>query len=83
MEKCRDITVGYTTEQKCDKWPQQVCTLDKVISKNTTPDTKVSSFQPIANMKIWYKTEKRSIFTMSKTHCQIIRQKNCQRISVM
>ena len=57
MEKCRDITVGYTTEQKCDKWPQQVCTLDKVISKNTTPDTKVSSFlpisfQPIANMKI-------------------------------
>ena len=54
MEKCRDITVGYTTEQKCDKWPQQVCTLDKVISKNTTPDTKVSSFQPIANMKIWY-----------------------------
>ena len=57
MEKCRDITVGYTTEQKCDKWPQQVCTLDKVISKNTTPDTKVSSFQPIANMKIWYKTQ--------------------------
>ena len=56
MEKCRDITVGYTTEQKCDKWPQQVCTLDKVISKNTTPDTKVSSFKPIANMKIWYKT---------------------------
>ena len=83
MEKCRDITVGYTTEQKCDKWPQQVCTLDKVISKNTTPDTKVSSFQPIANMKIWYKTEKHSIFTMLKTHCQIIRQKNCQRISVM
>jgi len=40
MEKCRDITVGYTTEQKCDKWPQQVCTLEKVISKNTTPDTK-------------------------------------------
>jgi len=40
MEKCRDITVGYTTEQKCDKWPQQVCSLEKVISKNTTPETK-------------------------------------------
>ena len=41
MEKCRDITIGYTTEQKCDKWPQQVCTLEKVTSKNTTPETKV------------------------------------------
>lgn len=40
MEKCRDITIGYTTEQKCDKWPQQVCTLEKVTSKNTTPETK-------------------------------------------
>lgn len=40
MEKCRDITTGYTTEQKCDKWPQQVCTLEKVVSKNTTPETK-------------------------------------------
>jgi len=40
MEKCRDITIGYTTEQKCDKWPQQVCTLEKVMSKSTTPETK-------------------------------------------
>lgn len=40
MEKCRDVTIGYTTEQKCDKWPQQVCNLDKVVSKKTTPDTK-------------------------------------------
>merc|ERR1712179_445818 len=25
MEKCRDVTQGYTTQQECDKWPQQVC----------------------------------------------------------
>lgn len=40
MEKCRTVTVGYTAEQKCDKWPQQVCSLDKVTSKRTTPETK-------------------------------------------
>ena len=83
MEKCRDITVGYTTEQKCDKWPQQVCTLDKVISKNTTPDTKVSSFQPIANMRIWYKTEKRSIFTMSKKLSKNLSNENKHTLCLM
>merc|ERR1719226_360380 len=25
-EKCEDVTQGYTTEQKCTKWPRQVCT---------------------------------------------------------
>ena len=29
MEKCREVTQGYSTKQECDKWPQQVCTLDK------------------------------------------------------
>ena len=23
-EKCEDVTQGYTTEQKCTKWPRQV-----------------------------------------------------------
>lgn len=35
-EKCVDVTQGYTTEQKCDKWPRQVC------ENVPTPVTKVS-----------------------------------------
>ena len=26
-EKCEDVTQGYTTEQKCTKWPRQGCKL--------------------------------------------------------
>merc|ERR1719471_487753 len=29
MEKCRNVTQGYTTKQECDEWPQQVCTVEK------------------------------------------------------
>ena len=31
-EKCEDVTQGYTTEQKCTKWPVQKC--DNVEQKN-------------------------------------------------
>ena len=41
MEKCRDVTQGYTTQQECDKWPQQVCNLEKKIVKKYSPETQV------------------------------------------
>ncbi|QQP50680.1 Uncharacterized protein FKW44_011779 [Caligus rogercresseyi] len=39
-EKCEDVTQGYTTEQKCTKWPKQVCTSEKKNVKKYSPDTK-------------------------------------------
>jgi len=38
-EKCEDVTQGYTTEQKCTKWPRQVCTNEKKTVKKYTPET--------------------------------------------
>lgn len=40
MKKCRDVTVGYTTENKCEEWPVQNCTIEKVTVKNTAPNSK-------------------------------------------
>jgi len=38
-EKCEDVTQGYTTEQKCTKWPKQVCTNEKKKVKKYSPET--------------------------------------------
>ena len=42
-EKCEDITQGYSTEQKCTKWPVQKC--DNVEKKN------VKKYSPETNCK--------------------------------
>ena len=39
MEKCREVTQGYSTKQQCDKWPQQVCKLEKFGRLNPKTDT--------------------------------------------
>ncbi|CAB4061960.1 unnamed protein product [Lepeophtheirus salmonis] len=39
VEKCKDVTEGYTTKNKCEKWPKQVCTLTKKTVKRYTPNT--------------------------------------------
>merc|ERR1719295_2305726 len=38
-EKCAEVKEGYTTSLKCDKWPREVCTLEKQQVKKYTPDT--------------------------------------------
>ena len=39
-EKCEDVTQGYTTEQKCTKWPVQKCKQSKENIKKYSPETK-------------------------------------------
>lgn len=38
-EKCEDVTQGYTTEQKCTKWPRQVCNSRTERVSKFTPET--------------------------------------------
>jgi len=38
-EKCEEVTVGYTTQKKCDTWPREVCNLEKKQVKKYTPET--------------------------------------------
>ena len=39
-ENCENIEgPGYRTEQKCDTWPVEKCTVEKVSVTKTTPQT--------------------------------------------
>ena len=38
-EKCEDVTQGYTTEQKCTKWPREVCTQETKTVLKYSPET--------------------------------------------
>ena len=38
-EKCEDVTQGYTTEQKCTKWPRRECTKRTERVTKYTPET--------------------------------------------
>ena len=38
-EQCEDITQGYSTEQKCTKWPREVCTNEKRLVLKYSPET--------------------------------------------
>ena len=38
-EKCEDVTQGYTTEQKCTKWPREVCTKETKRTLKYSPET--------------------------------------------
>lgn len=38
-EKCEDVTQGYTTEQKCTKWPREVCTKQTKKVLKYSPET--------------------------------------------
>ena len=38
-EKCEDVTQGYTTEEKCTRWPVQKCTANKENVKKYSPET--------------------------------------------
>ena len=60
MEKCREVTQGYTTSQECDKWPQQVCELSKQTVKKYSPETEVRDF--LAVMEIFMSFHGTSIF---------------------
>ena len=38
-EKCEDVTQGYTTEQKCTKWPVKKCKTSSDTVKKYSPET--------------------------------------------
>ena len=39
MEKCEDVTVGLKTEQKCEIWPTQRCSVESRRVNHTSPST--------------------------------------------
>ena len=39
MEKCEDVTVGLKTEQRCEVWPTQRCSVDTRTVQHSSPST--------------------------------------------
>ena len=39
MEKCRDVRIGLKTEQRCEVWPTQRCSVDTRTVNHTSPST--------------------------------------------
>jgi len=39
-KKCEPVVLGLKTEEKCDSWPVEKCTLNKQLVKKYTPETK-------------------------------------------
>lgn len=39
-EQCKDVTEGYTTKTRCDKWPVTRCEVKKQTNTKHTPETK-------------------------------------------
>jgi hypothetical protein len=60
VEKCRDVTKGFTTEQECDKWPKQVCELTQEVNKRYSPQTEVS--ETMARLYLFYLFSSREYF---------------------
>ena len=53
IEKCQDVTLGYSTEKQCDKWPKTVCELNKVTRKRYTPETKCEKSRREVNISLY------------------------------
>merc|ERR1712029_549211 len=56
--KCIDVTQGYTTEKKCDKWPKQVCTKVTKPVKKYSPVTECTKV-PVGLRSIWLPADPR------------------------
>ena len=39
MEKCEDVTVGLKTEQRCEVWPTQRCSVETKTVQHSSPNT--------------------------------------------
>ena len=39
-EKCELTQSGYVTDEKCSKWPREVCTISKELRSKANPVTK-------------------------------------------
>jgi hypothetical protein len=88
MEKCRDVTQGYTTQQECDKWPQQVCNLEKKTVKKYSPETQCKKLPRqlcgpgacpiIAGPKECRKEMKTIVQEVPKERCSLRAQPYCE-----
>merc|ERR1712038_1373807 len=87
MEKCREVTQGYTTSQECDKWPQQVCTLSKQTVKKYSPETECEKVPyevcgpgrcPITSEKQCRNEQKTVVQERPEETCSLRSQPYCQ-----
>lgn len=91
MEKCQDITRGYTTSRECETWPVVRCTLERRIVNKYSPETKCQkiprelcgpascSLEPGAEQ--CRKENKQIIQEVPEETCQLEPQRNCKYVT--
>jgi len=93
IEKCQDVTLGYSTEKKCDKWPKTVCELETVTRKRYTPETKCTKKPrqicgpeqcPLTKKETVCRNETETVIhEVPEEECSLNPKKNCNFITKM
>jgi len=90
-EKCEDVTEGYTTTKRCQKWPRQQCSLEKVVTTKYTTMTGCNK-EPtelcapqgcgfVEGPEICHDVVKTVISERPEEECQIEPQRNCKHVT--
>ena len=71
-ERCQDKTSGYTTNNKCSKWPREVCRVSKQSVKKTSPLTGCTKEprEPCAPAGCGFKQGREECYDKTKTVVQ-------------
>ncbi|QQP50682.1 Uncharacterized protein FKW44_011782 [Caligus rogercresseyi] len=90
-EKCEDVTQGYTTEQKCTKWPKQVCTSEKKNVKKYSPETECkkvprqlcgpSGCVPQPGPEECFDKKETIVQEVPEEQCNLEPQKSCKQVT--
>ncbi|XP_040576630.1 uncharacterized protein [Lepeophtheirus salmonis] len=90
-EKCEDVTQGYTTEQKCTKWPKQVCTSEKKNVKKYSPQTECkkvprqlcgpSGCVPQPGPEECFDKKETIVQEVPEENCNLEPQKSCKQVT--
>ncbi|XP_040576415.1 uncharacterized protein [Lepeophtheirus salmonis] len=90
-EKCEDVTQGYTTEQKCTKWPRQVCTSEKKNVLKYSPQTECkkvprelcgpSGCVPQPGPEECFDKKETIVQEVPEENCNLEPQKSCKQVT--
>lgn len=93
VTKCHDVTVGYTTTQKCDIWPKQRCDLATKPVKKYSPETACKQVPrqvcgpgpcPLEKVEPVCRQETKTITQdVPEETCELSPQKVCQFVTIM
>merc|ERR1712168_275953 len=81
-EKCEDVTQGYTTEQKCTKWPVQKCKTSAGKVKKYSPETECKKVpREVSGAEECFDRKETVIQEVPNETCNLEPQKICKHVT--